>query len=1230
MLQKGLFANVSRELKGRDTNYHQFYLSNKHVVEIPAAVFGDLHFNVITVENAVNLQRIHSQAFRGTEGTVETFSVINSPVAGSVANTADLFAAINSLKVLQYVNIYNTSLRNIPENAFNSLQHLHRIRVEYGIVEEISGNSFRNLPALKTLSLARNNLTHISDHALYDPSLTSGALSGLNVATIIDAEGNGFKHLDESVFGPFLRHPNNTQNDVIISTLDCTDCRNAWLTRGGSPAGRLFSAELPNSYSQFISISRQVLVTKTLYLKTRVNHPFIGLEEAVVAKEGVASARVAEAVVVVMGAEVDVEAVAAPDAVKVDVEAPDAMVAVIGTNHTSREVVAAVVAAVDTVAAVVVVVNGAEVVAMVASAPRGTAGRAIQLIVNHYRITGWEKMSCYLYDIDIRLPRRDGHGFVQMSAGPTGAAGGQPARRLRNERRADNTRVVAKMADEWPQAFADRLYAFDGQKYLYAGQELPAVSATPTTRPVVIQLDGFAEQTFEVRIQYVKRVLMAPLVDYFGGRNLRPNPEDFREALQALEVVLRYMPAQSLVPIYRNLYAIDGREPVTRGFRPPVPTNAEIAFGHYQSVHVTQTGITLNVDRTATLLVIGGPLITFIERELNITNLRGYRFTDDDRQRLNPKIKGLKIYTDHIPNQKRRFFIDSMVVQRVHEYRFDETDGQSVTVKEYFRSKYPNTGELLQNVGLIKTRNSKYLPVDVCVVYSDQPVPRRIVERTPEMTQQIVKSANSQQPSTRFGLIQQSAQEVEAVGRALMTSFGVHLEVKPIKLTGRQLPAPRLEGSQRQLKSCRPLTRYAFINYSVDGPLSTMKTLQECFNRFFAELVAKAQEMGINMADGPVAKASHRPTDEVVAADIAKFKDLDMIFICIPWSPVYKTIKHLADVVHGVPTQCIKDEHFLSPPRGYFGNLLLKVNAKNDGQNQVLAPPCRPSATLKKRAVMVVGVDVIHPGTGGAGDGPVFSSIAASVATFDAEFSKYHAAVEGQPLNTEIIATYDRMFARHLKTYKQKNNALPESVILFRDGVSDGQLDQVLAEEIRLIERAFDSIAKGFRFKLTVFVVQKRHHTRLMPLEPTFDAKGNELRNIPAGTVVDHTITHPLRNEFHLCSHTGRLGTSRHAKYICIRDDHKLTRDELQQISYNICHTYCRCATSISIPVPVAYADLLCTRAKIVIEAQNLPFQPRVRGESADEKRVREAANVQLLNANVEAHMKLILRPYYA
>ncbi|EJW72690.1 hypothetical protein WUBG_16403 [Wuchereria bancrofti] len=57
-------------------------------------------------------------------------------------------------------------------------------------------------------------------------------------------------------------------------------------------------------------------------------------------------------------------------------------------------------------------------------------------------------------------------------------------------------------------------------------------------------------------------------------------------------------------------------------------------------------------------------------------------------------------------------------------------------------------------------------------------------------------------------------------------------------------------------------------------------------------------------------------------------------------------------------------------------------------------------------------------------------------------------------------------------------------------------------------------------------------------------------------------------------------GTSRPARYHVLWDDSKFTSDELQSITFSICHTYGRCARSVSIPAPVYYADLVATRAR--------------------------------------------------
>lgn len=41
-----------------------------------------------------------------------------------------------------------------------------------------------------------------------------------------------------------------------------------------------------------------------------------------------------------------------------------------------------------------------------------------------------------------------------------------------------------------------------------------------------------------------------------------------------------------------------------------------------------------------------------------------------------------------------------------------------------------------------------------------------------------------------------------------------------------------------------------------------------------------------------------------------------------------------------------------------------------------------------------------------------------------------------------------------------------------------------------------------------------------------------------------------------------------------------MTSDELQQLTYQLCHTYVRCTRSVSIPAPAYYAHLVAFRAR--------------------------------------------------
>lgn len=47
----------------------------------------------------------------------------------------------------------------------------------------------------------------------------------------------------------------------------------------------------------------------------------------------------------------------------------------------------------------------------------------------------------------------------------------------------------------------------------------------------------------------------------------------------------------------------------------------------------------------------------------------------------------------------------------------------------------------------------------------------------------------------------------------------------------------------------------------------------------------------------------------------------------------------------------------------------------------------------------------------------------------------------------EIIQDFKNIVVHHLKVFKEKNGNFPEKILYYRDGVSEGQFDQVMAIE---------------------------------------------------------------------------------------------------------------------------------------------------------------------------------------
>ena len=67
-------------------------------------------------------------------------------------------------------------------------------------------------------------------------------------------------------------------------------------------------------------------------------------------------------------------------------------------------------------------------------------------------------------------------------------------------------------------------------------------------------------------------------------------------------------------------------------------------------------------------------------------------------------------------------------------------------------------------------------------------------------------------------------------------------------------------------------------------------------------------------------------------------------------------IKLLGDAVHNIPTQFILTKN-LKPNNSHM--ILLKINSKLGGTNQIMNPSCLPKI-LRECPVMVMGADVTH------------------------------------------------------------------------------------------------------------------------------------------------------------------------------------------------------------------------------------------------------------------------------
>ncbi|CAG8692064.1 17443_t:CDS:2, partial [Dentiscutata heterogama] len=149
-----------------------------------------------------------------------------------------------------------------------------------------------------------------------------------------------------------------------------------------------------------------------------------------------------------------------------------------------------------------------------------------------------------------------------------------------------------------------------------------------------------------------------------------------------------------------------------------------------------------------------------------------------------------------------------------------------------------------------------------------------------------------------------------------------------------------------------------------------------------------------------------------------------------------------------------------------FNNLFLKINIKNGGRSHHLSKTSTPF--IYDSPTIIMGADITH-----------------QVQNLNGiEYNQYPCVQGGR---IEIIQDIKTLVTLALKDFKNNTNQKLQQIIFYRDGVSEGQFEQVFDNEVKAIKDACSDLSDFYKPKLTVVIVQKRHHIRFALIDPKHD-----------------------------------------------------------------------------------------------------------------------------------------------
>ncbi|UJR37628.1 hypothetical protein I4U23_030325 [Adineta vaga] len=806
----------------------------------------------------------------------------------------------------------------------------------------------------------------------------------------------------------------------------------------------------------------------------------------------------------------------------------------------------------------------------------GRAGQKLEMYTNHFRCNIPRTLKCHQYDIELEAANRDGT--------------------WRPAKKDDRFFVLKKIIDRENFPFV----WYDEGKSLYSIELL--VGFKNQYEIMIKDKKSDREQKYRLLlINLVKSYDIQVLWDFIENKvAIRP-----RDPIRILETLLKQTTRATMVCVKNQFY--DRHQNLDN-----LGDGRGLANGSYQAMFLTQIGATLNINSTFTCFYQPFNLVDFLCEYLQHDIVRDGIDEREQQLLIKKVLKPIWLETHHTESVRKYRIRGFGASARQHTFP-RMTDGtnndipERQSVYDYFlekyniKLKYPN----LPTVELYTPPNKTqfhYLPMECCTIQAWQ---RSIKPLTTDQRARVTKKTVVR-PNQRYQTIKEIVEHRRFNEDKYLKEIGMNVEDREMLIVqGRLIDPPDIKyisgrdghsevverinigkwNIRNRFQKPRNINNWACVMISAQRPNQYQLSIAQQFVEHFPYVI---ERFGIYFEPNPIMKSD--PADPQKIHDrLQELKNANcevVLFILNGvGEDIYKTVKYLGNHKLGIVTQCtdfVAIAKNINKLDMYLQNLVQKFNAKLGGVNGMVSlARALTSSSTKDDVFMFFGADVTH--TTCSRDKP---SIAAVIGSTDSTSTQYASRVSEQypargRISLEIIKDLYQMVTDLLKLFAQKNGCFPNKIVFYRDGVDDGHFQKVLDNEVRALQNACKALYMNNPLpKITFIIVKKRHNTRFFIREPNPNPNIKMMSNVQPGTVVDTGIVHPQGFDFYLNSHAAIQGTSRPILYHVLYDEIGFSSDEIQSLTYYLCHSDVRCTKAVSVPAPVHYAHLAAYQSR--------------------------------------------------